>query len=76
MDIVTTIILLILAVFFILFYIWRIITNSNWPRWYTPPPTLKELKKILKYKPKKKFYEDGYADEIDEEEHDNNCSRR
>lgn len=49
-------------------YIWKFIGNPKWykwPRWYTSYPTLKELKEIIMFKQKKKFYEEGYTDEPD-----------
>ncbi len=76
-----TIFLLVFAVLILLLRLWnqvkypdRVFRIDKLPR----VPSLKDLKEILHYKQKKKFYEEGYADEIDEpnEEEQNSKSSR
>lgn len=75
---IETIILLFFSLFLIGFIFWRFLRNPDWPAWPTQPPTWKGIKETLKYKPKKRFYEEGYADEIDDpdEEEQNSKSLR
>lgn len=69
MPVVWVIILLLFAIFMLLLKIY------NHPQWKLPKykqrvyvPSWKEIKEILSFKQKKKFYEEGYADEPDEDE--------
>jgi len=63
-----TIILLFFSLALLFFIFWRFLRNPDWPKWPTQAPSLKGIKEVFQYKQKKKFYEEGFADEQDKNE--------